>query len=359
MSGRPFDAAKYYRRSLSPDDRARLPYYDRLIDELANSKVARDLLEEARPEQRNPMLVLAALHYGALRGDEVLGPIYDGIGALAPEEFAAGIVARLEEHPELVRDQLHRATQTNEPGRSAVMAAVLRELGARGVHDVHLIDVGTSMGLNLYPDQYRVNVDDPDDASALTMLDIYRTVRSGPLPTVHQRIGIDLNPLDPGEPDDVLWLEACLWPEEPERTARFESILANMRSWPAATRLKGPAIDLIDEAVSLCASSATPVIFHSWVAGYFPLAEQRVWRERAMSHVADGALWIYFEDPFTVSGLRPPPSDVDSPRLGGTQIVVCEARSQPAPWGWAHPHGRWIALSPPGGSAPGSAGDRT
>ena len=33
-----------------------------------------------------------------------------------------------------------------------MLASVLGELNERGITDVHLIDVGTSMGLNLYPD---------------------------------------------------------------------------------------------------------------------------------------------------------------------------------------------------------------
>jgi hypothetical protein len=347
VSARPFDAAKYFRRSLSPEDRARLPYYSQLIDALADSATACQLLEETRPEQRNPMLILATLHYGALRGDEVLSPLYEGIGTLTPEHFATAVVERLETRPGLVRAELHRATQTNEPGRSAVTGAVLRELKLRGVNDVHLIDVGTSMGLNLYPDHYRVNVDDPNDPSILEMLDIYSSVPDGPLPTIHERVGIDLNPLDPEEPDDVVWLEACLWPEEPQRAARFRAILDQMHAWPPATRLKGSASDIIDDAVARCATTATPVIFHTWVAAYFSLEEQRIWRERAMSHVSSGAVWIYFEFPASVAGLQPPRSTIVSPRHGGTQIVVAEPGAQPVAWGWAHPHGRWIALSPP------------
>jgi hypothetical protein len=347
VSEEPFDAAAAYRWSLSAEDRARLPYYDGLVNALSKAEIGRTLLEEARPEQRNPMLVLAALHYGALCADPVLAPLYDAIDELAPEEFASRVVSRLEERPDLVRRQLHRVTQTNEPGRSAVLAAVLGELKARGVDDIHLIDIGTSMGLNLYPDHYRVNVQDPSDPSVLVMHDLNGNVRSGALPIVHQRIGIDLNPLDPEQPDDVRWLEACLWPEEPHRNARFRSILEQMKQWPPATRLKGPAVELIDEAVSSCSSNATPVIFHSWVAAYFTLAEQREFRGRVMRHAAAGAIWIYFEHPSSVPGLDPPPSVTAPPRKGGSQIVVSEAGAEPASWGWAHPHGRWIALTAP------------
>ncbi len=346
MSETPLDAAAYYRWSLSPEDRARLPRYDKLVDALADSEIACHLLVEARPGQRNPMLVLAALHYSALAGDEVLAPLYGAITETAPDAFARRVVERLEARPDLVRAQLHRATQTNEPGRSAIIRAVLRELRARGVLQVHLIDVGTSMGLNLYPDFYRVNVDDPSDVAALLMEDLHGTAQSGPLPVIHQRIGIDLNPLDPENPDHVLWLRACLWPEEPQRSERFLAVLAEMKSWPRATRLQGAANDLIDGAMARCAVPATPVIFHSWVAAYFSMDQQTQWRELVMRHVGERAVWVYCEHPGGVKGLEPPSSDFDSPRPGGTQIVVAETGEEPVSWGWAHPHGRWIAMTP-------------
>ncbi len=345
MSETTFDAPTYYRMALAPEDRERLPYYAHLVDALANSATAAQLLGEARPEQRNPMLVLAALHYAALQGDHDLAPLYEGLSRYPPEEFASKVTAVLEARPALVRDQLHRATQTNEPGRSAVLAAVLSELHGRGVRDVHLIDVGTSMGLNLYPDYYRINDDEADDV-VLTMEDLNANVTTSPLPRIHERIGIDLNPLDPENPDDVLWLKACLWPEEPQRARRLDAILDQMVLWPRATRLKGSAVDLIDGVLDGCLPDATPVVFHSWAAAYFSPDEQARWRERIMHHVRTRATWIYFEHPWGVKGLEPPRTS-EAPRSGATQIVVCEIGEDPAHWGWAHPHGRWVALSPP------------
>jgi hypothetical protein len=292
------------------------------------------------------MLVLAALHYDALRGDEELTPLYNNLSARSPEEFATEVTHALERRPELVRDQLHRATQTNEPGRSAVLATVLSELSRRGVSDVHLIDVGTSMGLNLYPDYYPINEDAPKGV-ALILEDLNGNATPTRLPRIHERIGIDLNPLDPSNADDVLWLKACLWPEEPQRTRRIDAVLEQMVLWPKAIRLKGSAVELIDEALELCSPDAVPVIFHSWAATYFTPEDQLHWRERIMSHVQSRALWVYFEQPWGVKGLEPPSASSKSPRAGAVQIVVCEIGKVPAHWGWAHNHGRWVALSPP------------
>jgi len=343
----PFDAVAAYRRSLSPEDRDRLPRYAALIDALAESEVACRLLGEAPSGQRNPMLVLAALHFAARAGDEVLAPLYATIATIEPSIFARYTVDRLEKTPSLVRDQLHRMTQTNEPGRSAVLVSVLRELRARGVRDVHLVDVGTSMGLNLYPDLYRINVSGSRDPAALHADYLTPHGTEGNPARIHQRIGIDPNPLTPDSIDDVRWLEACLWPEEPARIERLHALVEEMRAWPPATRLAGTALERIDEAVALCTPGATPVIFHSWVAAYFSIDEQARWRERVMDHVATGATWVFLEHPDYVRGMAPPADRLSSPRPGGSQVVVAESFRQPAPWGWAHPHGRWIALASP------------
>lgn len=347
MSERPFDAASAYRQSFSPEDRARHPRYSALINALGDSATARQLLGEAPPEQRNPMLVLAALHYAALEGDPVLAPLYARISLTSPDDFATTVRARLEAAPQLVRRQLGRMTQTNEPGRSAVLVGVLRELRARGVQDVHLIDVGTSLGLNLYPEFYRINDPGAKDPAALDVEYLSTPGSEGALSSIHQRIGIDPNPLSPDVPDDVRWLEACLWPEAPERIARLHELVARIRTWPRATRLAGSALERIDDALDACAPGPTPVIFHSWVAAYFSFDEQARWREQVLGHVARGAIWVFLEHPEYVRGLTPPLDAVTSPRRGGSQVVVARSSEGVSSWGWAHPHGRWIALRPP------------
>jgi hypothetical protein len=37
-----------------------------------------------------------------------------------------------------------------------------------------------------------------------------------------------------------------------------------------------------------------------------------------------------------------------SPRPGGSQVVVAQPHQRASSWGWAHAHGRWLALTPPG-----------
>src|ERR1035437_9997527 len=179
---------------MSPEDRDRLPRYRHLLDALALSRVANELLDAAPPEQRNPMLVLAALHFNALNGEAPLTPLYEAIAEVDPDAFARGVVGALERDPTLVSAHLHRRTQTNEPGRSAILGQVLRALAIRGASDVHLIDVGTSMGLNLYPDMYRTNSGVDDDPLNFEVLGLAGPLLDSPLPVIHHRVGVDLNP---------------------------------------------------------------------------------------------------------------------------------------------------------------------
>ena len=344
MSERPFDAESAYRRSISREDRVTHPRYAALIDTLATSETARQLLGEAPAEQRNPMLVLAALHYAALEGDSVLAPLYANIMDTPPDDFAREVRNRLERAPQLVRDQLSRSTQTNEPGRSAVLVGVLRALQARGVDDVHLIDIGTSMGFNLYPEYYPIN-ENEDDPLAINVEYLNPLGSEGAMANIHQRIGIDPNPLDPSDFNDVRWLEACLWPEAPERIARLHALVTRIPTWPSATRLAGTALECIDTALDSCSSDATPVVFHSWVAAYFSPEDQARWRACMLERVERGAIWVYLEHPDYVRALAPPPDALASPRSGGSQVVVALAGEGASSWGWAHAHGRWMALS--------------
>jgi hypothetical protein len=127
------DARKRYHLALAPEDYESQPFYSALLGELEVDDVAVRLLASVRAEQRNPMLVLAALQLAGLKGHPVLGPIYDDArrGELRePNVAARHVLDVIHETPSVLGDELWRSTQTNEPGRSAVIQAVVRRSGA-------------------------------------------------------------------------------------------------------------------------------------------------------------------------------------------------------------------------------------
>ncbi|MHB2029023.1 MAG: DUF2332 family protein, partial [Acidimicrobiales bacterium] len=215
------DAKQRYRHALSYDDQERVPFYAALVEEFEHDELALSLLASVSEEQRNPMLILAALHLAALRGHSTLSPIYDDarLGQLTNVHDAArAVLSALHENPRLVRDELWRSTQTNEPGRSAVIQAVVRDLAtATATATINIVDVGASAGINLYFDQFRVASNDGTDPLTLVCEDLNTIDRSSTLARVVTRVGIDSHPLDLQDLDDQLWLKACIWPEEPRR----------------------------------------------------------------------------------------------------------------------------------------------
>ena len=338
------DARRRYHFALAPEDYERLPFYTALLHELERDTVALELLASVRLEQRNPMLILAALQLAGLRGHSVLGPIYDTArhGQLDDAEGAAlSVMDVVRETPELVRSELWRSTQTNEPGRSAVLQVLIAELVATSIEEIDLIEVGTSAGINLCFDQFPVRV--KDDGNPLTLIceDLTPIDRSRRMPAVKSRVGIDPHPLDLGNEDDRQWLKACLWPEERRRHERLDAIVSAHSSWPRVTELTGSALERLDEAFELCDADTLTIVVNTWAAFYFTPDEQIAYfRELTRRCRDDNVAWISIE-----STMVPWPDlnvDDGSHHRGASQIVVTCPESTPMHWGWCHAHGRWL-----------------
>lgn len=337
------DARKRYRFALAPEDYERLPFYSALLHDLEHDTLALELLASVRVEQRNPMLVLAALQLAALRGHPILGPIYDEArhGALGdPEVAAQRVLEVLHVAPELVRDELWRSTQTNEPGRSAVIQAVVADL-ASGTKTINVIEVGTSAGINLYFDKFTVR--DHDDGNPLTLVceDVTPLDRSRSLPDVLTRVGIDPNPLLLASEEDRRWLKACLWPEQRRRHDRFDAIVAATPSWPTLTMLRGRAMERLNNAFELVDASTLTIVVNTWTAFYFTDDERaEYFDEVARRCTNDNVAWLSIESTM----VKWPLVDVDEQarHRAASQIVVTRSGASAVRWGWCHAHGRWL-----------------
>lgn len=168
---------------------------------------------------------------------------------------------------------LSRATQTNEPARCTALLPLLGLLDG----PLALIEVGASAGLCLYPDRYSYTYDGrPVGARAAVHL-ACSTSGDGPvpraLPDIAARIGIDLNPLDPADPDDRAWLRALIWPgpHAADRLARLEAA-AGLAGREPARMLQGDLVERLPDALALVPDGATPVVLHTAVLPYLPSA---------------------------------------------------------------------------------------
>jgi hypothetical protein len=339
------DARKRYHFAFAPEDYEELPFYAALVATFEDDDLALSLLAGVRVEQRNPMLILAALQYAGLRGHPVLGPLYDEIrhGGIEDSTGAANRVLEvLHGTPEVVANELWRSTQTNEPGRSAVLQAVISDLAGEERSPVSVIEVGTSAGINLHFDQFPVR--SADDGNPLTLVcdDLTPIDRTRPLPPVVQRVGIDPNPLNLSDEDDRLWLKSCLWPEQRRRHERFDAIVAARPTWPRTTTLTGTVQQRLRDALAITNGDTTlRIIFNTWVAFYFSPEERHdYFSELARRCRDDNVAWISIES----SMIKIPGVDVDEAahHRAASQIVVTRPGSFSKRWGWCHAHGRWL-----------------
>ncbi|KAB2689319.1 DUF2332 domain-containing protein [Brucella pseudogrignonensis] len=232
---------------------------------------------------------------------------------------------------------LRRSTQTNEPGRCALLLPVLAKLP----QPLALLEVGASAGLCLFPDRYGYEYPSRslrpwgEDNSypvfpckAAANIQLPET-----LPQIVWRAGLDLNPLDAGDKDEAAWLETLIWPEQVERRHRLRlalGIVAAERPTIVKGDLLGP------EFAALCLQApqdATLVVFHTAVLAYVSNNGDRMGFADQVSALSD--IWICNEAP----GVMPHFgfSSADAPSPGAFLLSV---NNQPT--AWTDPHGAWI-----------------
>ncbi|MEU4427041.1 DUF2332 family protein, partial [Actinoplanes sp. NPDC024001] len=181
------------------------PAYEALAVAVSRDARLLGLLDTLPPAKRQPNLLFAVVQF-------LGGPVTD------PAAFLEFTAARW---PEVERHIRARATQTNEPGRCALLLPVLAALP----QPLALLEVGTSAGLNLFPDRYAYRYGTRHLGTGEPMLDCVLTGTAPParVPEIVWRAGLDLNPLHVTDPADAAWLRALIWPEQDHRRARLRA----------------------------------------------------------------------------------------------------------------------------------------
>jgi hypothetical protein len=235
------------------------------------------------PKQQ-PNLVFAALRWhGAIPGDaatlrETILRNWDAVAATI----------------------LGRSTQTNEPGRCAVLLPLLHRIPG----PLALIELGAAAGLCLIPDRYGYEYSDGTTvapgrpgAPILRPRVTPRGVLPGDLalPHIAWRAGLDLNPLDPADPDTGVWLTTLIWPEHEHRRRRLTAALRLAAAEPVRIHKGDLRTGLRQQLTALIAKAparTTAVVVHCATLAYLADAD----RVAAATAITDtGARWISFE----------------------------------------------------------------
>lgn len=331
------------------------PLYARLGAGIAADPELLGIAAATAPGQSPPDLMLAAVHYLLAHAPaEPLARYYPSLNAVPADsdplpDFRAFC---REHHDELIELVSTRWVQTNEVRRCCYLLPAILLAGRLADRPLALIEPGASAGLNLAMDAYSYAYapdDAPSDAqdaggsaalgeegSRLRLRCCLRGQQQPPLtlpiPHIAWRAGIDLNPLSPGNPHDVAWLRALVWPDHHDRRQRLDEALRIAAARPAVPMFAGDALDQLPAAVDAAPADAAVCVFHTAFLAHVAQADRDRFTRQIRSLSARRTIyWIQAE----------PRRDPAEPRL---RLIICDGGKITSEWPLAHyqPHGAWL-----------------
>ncbi|WP_175184601.1 DUF2332 domain-containing protein [Achromobacter animicus] len=314
--------ADRYLRFAKIEATGRSPLYEKWALHVANSFDALAFLQGLPVDKQQPNLLFAAFRHT--------------VGAPAStSEFDAGLA----QHGGAIRAlMLARSTQTNEPGRCAVLLPALASIRGK----IALIEVGASAGLCLLMDKYGYDwgfqrlVPCRDG----TGYPVYpcEVTGAGSLPHTYPEIvwraGLDLSPIDVHCDEDRKWLEDLVWPEDGNRLGRLQSALRICRREPPQI-VRGDLLRDLASLIEQAPAEATVVVYHSAVLNY--VMDQALRNEFARNMLASRCVWISNESPLVFPQFLP----AATPQPSGMFLLCANGHAL----AWTDPHGlalQWL-----------------
>jgi hypothetical protein len=301
------------------------PLYSHLAGQAASDDEVAGLLTATSTQAAYPTLLFAAVQR-VLQAEPFheltnyypsLGGSYGPDGGTWPL-FRTFVLDRADRVRSLIA---RHVTQTNEVRRSALLYPAVAIAAKEAKAPVGLLEVGTSAGLllGLATYSYRYQTQQAGQLAAgpaRATVGIHCALalaQGASLPSIPKklavgaRIGLDSAPVDLTDEEQYAWLEACIWPDQPERLRLFGAAATAQRKSPPEL-VAGDAVDDLAGAAERIPADQPIVVLTSNVLWLFPeerrtafiaelgrLADRRpVWwvshegYEAALTHVLPG-----------------------------------------------------------------------
>jgi hypothetical protein len=224
---------------------------------------------------------LGSIHRLVLEGrSPELSEYYPSVGGRrAPSEALGPFLRAVNDHASAIRRMIDEPVQTNEVGRCAALLGgfllVARETGL----PLRLLEIGASAGLNLRWDSYRYVAPEASWGSLESAVVVDWELRSGwpPVgvsPSVVERRGCDVAPVDPRDREGRLRLMSYVWPNHLARFRVLEQALKSAAHLTTEVDRANGSDWLADQLRELRPGVAT-VVFHSIVMQFMTKAERR------------------------------------------------------------------------------------
>src|SRR6266704_1529899 len=265
------ESFRYYADTIYPGGS---PLYASLAMRVAEDPELLEVAALAWEKNALPNLFFGAVHFLLLKGERhQLAAFYLSLNKASRHYdyvypyFRSFVLERKNEIGEIITTH---SVQTNEVGRCAALIPAF-ELVARQVENrpLALIEIGSSGGLTLLWDHYRYdeNLQCGAPNSPVQIECQLRGEKRPPVPNrfpeIASRLGVDLNPLDINDPENVQWLRALVWPEHRKRANQLELAIQVARHAPPQI-VPGDALELLPSLIDRVRDDAQLCIFHSF-----------------------------------------------------------------------------------------------
>ncbi len=239
-------AFKQFARVEAPDLDS--PMYAELAAGVAGDDELLALPAHRQQGQPAPNMLFGAVQYLLLQGVEhplaAHYPVLSGPERLPDPAFALFRAFCLEHRERVAELIATRRTQTQVVRRCTCLLPAFGLVYREAAAPLALIDVGASAGLNLNFDRYayrylRAGREVLRWGRETARVELEADLRGlGTMPEppgdipVASRDGIDVNPIDLADRDELLWLRALIWPEHVERHGQLVDAAAELKDSP-------------------------------------------------------------------------------------------------------------------------------
>jgi hypothetical protein len=241
-----------------------------------------------------------------------------------------------------------RHTQTNEPGRAALLAPGLATAADLMGEPIGLLDAGCSAGLNLLIDRYRLEYGAAGSlgpaASPVTITcDLRGSQAPLRLPAIAARLGLDRSPVDITRADDARWLLACVWPDT-GRLARTAAAMDLGRRHPPPM-MPGDMVADLDAALDTFGPGLPVVVVTTSAYWYLNVGQRQAFLAVLERRARRQPLaWLSVDTAGVIDLIPVPPAISDAGPSASVMGLVTFGSGPPAGRALAlcHAHGAWM-----------------
>jgi hypothetical protein len=280
------------------------------------------LADEAAPGQPATHLLFGAVQFLLFEQPDVpLARYYPSIAEVSRDASGAypAFRAFCLEHRTRIAELLRtRTVQTTVVRRAAYLLPAMAHVANRVGEAFSIVEVGSSAGLLTLFDHYRYDFGDgimvgPDGPPVAGFNYLGTKPVPAWMPGIKDRVGIDLNPVDPRDEIEARWIDAVLPADLTEDRRQLRASLA----YCAQTPLRVVAGDALKVLPDVLASLSDPIcVFHSHCLYQWPEAAKDAFEQLMAEASRTRVLYRIGIEHFT-SAVPTPPRAV----LGGHPLI--------------------------------------